>query len=65
MGKVKYTTLQTYLYFKWISENICEICKKVMLHFNFNGTFVNKQSGFRKDSSTNTNMIWHDTVELL
>jgi hypothetical protein len=31
-----------------------------MLHFNSNVIFVNKESGFRKDSSTNI-----DTEELL
>jgi hypothetical protein len=31
-----------------------------MLHFNSNGIFVNEESGFRKDSSTNA-----DTEELL
>ena len=58
--KLKYTKLQAYLYFKLICENICESYKKVMLHFNSNGIFVNEESGFRKDSSTNI-----DTEELL
>jgi hypothetical protein len=50
----------TYILSGFLKIYVCESYRKVMLHFNSNGIFVNEESGFRKDSSANT-----DTVELL